>query len=218
MKKNNLTFLRDNFKMSLIEDVELVGDFNFPVVKPTQQTINKYEIVPFNIAMSIEQKHKYYVHFYIDDYQFDRVWYSPEKYLEFLKQFKGVIAPDFSLYVDMPKAMQIFNCYRSRVLARYWQDNGIQVIPNVTWSDENSFDWCFDALPKNSTLAVSSVGCTKNPKTLLNFCKGFVEMEKRLNPTNIIFYGEVAESLKQNTKIQQIQTHMQMRFLTEGRN
>ena len=218
MKKNNLTFLRDNFKMSLIEDVELVGDFNFPVVKPTQQTINKYEIVPFNIAMSIEQKHKYYVHFYIDDYQFDRVWYSPEKYLEFLKQFKGVIAPDFSLYVDMPKAMQIFNCYRSRVLARYWQDNGIIVIPNATWSDENSFDWCFDGLPQNSTLAVSSVGCTKNTKALLNFCKGFVEMEKRLNPTNIIFYGEVPESLKQNTKIQQIQTHMQMRFLTEGRN
>lgn len=218
MKKNNLTFLRDNFKLSLIKDVTLVGDYEFPEIKPTQQTISKYEIVPFNIAMSIEQKHKYYVHFYIDDYQFDRVWYSPEKYLEFLKQFKGVIAPDFSLYVDMPKAMQIFNCYRSRVLARYWQDNGIIVIPNVTWSDENSFDWCFDGLPQNSTLAVSSVGCTKNTKALLNFCKGFVEMEKRLNPTNIIFYGEVPESLKQKTKIQQIQTHMQMRFLTEGRN
>lgn len=212
MKKNNLSFKRDNFKLSLVENCELVGDYEFPQIKPTQQTISKYELVPFNLAKSVEQKHKYYVHFYIDDYQFDRVWHAPEKYLEFLKQFKGVIAPDFSIYTDMPKIMQIWNCYKSRALTRYWQDNGITVIPNATWSDEQSFEWSFDSLPIGSTIAVSSVGCIKNPKALLNFCKGFLEMSKRLQPTNILFYGEIPESLKNDTRIIQLATHMQMRL------
>ncbi len=212
MKKNNLTFERDNFKLSHIQNCWLVGEFEFPEVKATQTTFGKYEAVPFNVAKGIEQKHKYYVHFYIDDYQFDRVWYAPEKYMQFLKQFKGVIAPDFSLYADMPKAMQIWQCYRARVLTSYWQNNGIDVIPNATWSDESSYSWCFDGLPKNSTIAVSSVGCVKNPRALLNFCKGFSEMDKRLKPTKILFYGIVPESLKGDNRIIQIATHMQLQL------
>ena len=133
-----------------------------------------------------------------------------EAVMQFLKKFKGVIAPDFSLYSDMPKAMQIWQCYKARVLTRYWQDNGIDVIPNATWSDESSYSWCFDGLPKNSTIAVSSVGCVKNPRALLNFCKGFSEMDKRLSPTKILFYGVIPESLKYDKRIIQIATHMQL--------
>ena len=210
MKKNNLTFDRDNFKLSLIQNCWLVGEFEFPEVKATQTTFGKYEAIPFNVAKGIEQKHKYYVHFYIDDYQFDRVWYAPEKYMQFLKQFKGVIAPDFSLYANMPKAMQIWQCYKARVLTRYWQENGIDVIPNATWSDEASYSWCFDGLPQHSAIAVSSVGCVKNPRALLNFCKGFQEMDKRLSPTKILFYGVIPESLKDDKRIIQIATHMQL--------
>ena len=212
MKKNNITFERDNFKLSLIQNCKLVGEFEFPEIKPTQTTFGKYETVPFNVAKGIEQKHKYYVHFYIDDYQFDRVWYAPEKYMQFLKQFKGIIAPDFSLYSDMPKAMQIWQCYKARVLTGYWQNNGIDVIPNATWSDESSYSWCFDGLPQHSTIAVSSVGCIKNPRALLNFCKGFQEMDKRLSPTKILFYGVIPESLKYDKRIIQIATHMQLKL------
>lgn len=212
MKKNNTTFDRDNFKLSLIKNCKLVGEFEFSEIKPTQTIISKFEVIPFNVAKSVEQKQKYYVHFYIDDYQFDRVWYAPEKYMEFLKQFKGVIGPDFSLYTDMPKVMQLWNCYRSRTLTRYWQDNGIDVIPNATWSDESSYSWCFDGLPKNSTIAVSSVGCIKNARALLNFCKGFQEMDKKLKPTKILFYGIIPESLKGDKRIIQIATYMQLRL------
>ena len=212
MKRNNISFKRDNFKLNLIESIDLTGEFDFPILQLTQTVFTKYEAIPFNIAKGAEQKHKYYVHFYIDDYQFERVWQKPEKYLELLKQFKGVIAPDFSLYTDMPKAMQIWNCYRSRALAYYWKKNGIEVIPNATWSDESSYSWCFDGLPKHSTIAVSSVGSIKNPKALLKFCKGFKEMDKQLSPTKIIFYGVIPESLKCDKRIIQIATHMQLKL------
>lgn len=212
MKKNNISFKRDTFKLTLLKNLKLEGQYQFPIVKGTNKILSKYEVIPFNLATSIENKQKYFVHFYIDDYQFDRIWNYPEKYLELLKQFKGCIAPDFSMYIDMPKSMQIYNCFKSRVLSAYWQENGILVIPNATWSDFNSFEYCFDSLPKNSTIAVSSVGCIKNSKALLKFCEGFLEMKKRLSPTHILFYGEIPESLKDDKKIIQIATHMQIKI------
>lgn len=211
MKSNNITKTRNNLRLNLIKNAELEGELEFPKLKATQTTFSKYELVPFNIAMGLsERKQNYYVHFYIDDYQFDRIWNFPDKYLSLLKEFKGVIMPDFSLYTDMPKAQQIWNSYRSKVLGYYFQSQGLEVIPNASWSDENSFDWCFDGLPQNSVIAVSSIGCMKNPRATLGFCKGFNEMLKHLEPIEILFYGEVPKSLKGNSKIKQIATHLQI--------
>ena len=59
----------------------------------------------------------FFVHFYLDDYKFDGergVWRKPEKALERLKQYAGVITPDFSPYQDMPEPLKIYNIFRSR--------------------------------------------------------------------------------------------------------
>lgn len=212
MKKNNHLIKNDFFKLDLLQNVKLVGGFDMPQINPTNETVNRQNVVPFNIALYLENKSNFYVHFYIDDYQFERVWNFPKKYMAVLKQFKGVIAPDFSVFVDMPKSMQIWNAFRSKLLTSYWQENSINVIPNVTWADETSFNFCFEGLPKNSTLAVSSLGCLKNPKALLNFCKGFKEMDKRLRPEKILFYGDIPESLKNDRRIVQIANHIQLRL------
>ena len=211
MKQNNITFERDTFKLSLLEGAELVGYYGFPKLKPNNIIDNVYAL-PFNYMLSTSSPERYYLHFYIDDYQFERVWDKPHLYTALLKQFKGVFAPDFSLYLDMPKIYQIWNCYRSRALAYYWQQNGINIIPNVTWSDEESFNWCFDGLPENSAVAVSSLGCMKNARSRLNFCKGYVEMCKRLKPTLIYFYGTIPESLKDDKRIIHIETYTQIKF------
>ncbi|MGQ7551471.1 DUF4417 domain-containing protein, partial [Streptococcus suis] len=42
-------------------------------------------------------------------YQFERIWQRPEFYIEKLTEFDCVLTPDFSLYQDMPIAMQIWN-------------------------------------------------------------------------------------------------------------
>ena len=204
MKSNNASIKRNTFKLELIKNAELIGRYNFPRINYTKEIEENALFVPFNFALTLNNPQKYYVYFYIDDYQFERLWNQPSKYLTILKKFKGVIAPDFSLYIDMPKAMQIWNVYRSRVLAYYWSINGINVVPNATWSDEWSYSWCFEGLPKNAIIAVSSIGCVKNNKALLNFCKGFSEMEKQLNPTNILFFGKIPESLKNKSKIKHI--------------
>ena len=210
MKANNQNKRRDAFKLGLIENTPLEGQFEFPKLKPTQTTFGKYDALAFNFAAITEQKQKFFLHYYIDYNQFESVWRYPEKYLELIKQFKGVVSPDFSLFRDMPKAMQIWNNYRSKALAAFWQANGIDVIPNVSWADDSSFEWCFDGLPKHSTVAVSSVGCMKQPSATLAFCKGFQKMIEVLEPTHILFYGKIPESLKENKKLIQIATHIEI--------
>lgn len=73
------------------------------------------ELQGFNYAKSTpsDQKRGKRCHFFIDDYQFERVWQRPEKYLDVLRGYDCVLTPDFSLYMDMPDPMQEWNRYRS---------------------------------------------------------------------------------------------------------
>lgn len=119
-------------------------------------------------------------------------------YIDILKKFKYVMTPDFSTYTDFPKAIQIYNHYRKHWVGAYMQMNGIKVIPTISWSTPDSFEWCFDGEPEGGTVAVSSVGCmnSKEKKTL--FLNGYHAMVERLRPESIIFYGNVPEECKGN--------------------
>ena len=108
-----------------------------------------------------------------------------------LRAFKCVFTPDFSTYTDFPKAVQIWNHYRKHWLGAYWQSNGITVIPTISWSDESSFDWCFDGEPVGGAVAVSSVGTQMNATARVLFLAGYKEMLERLQPSQILFYGSI---------------------------
>lgn len=172
------------------------GEFQMPNIEPTQYC--GCDWIAFNYAKGANDREKKGVHFFLDDYQFNRVWTDPDKYIDLLKQFSYVMSPDFSLYTDFPKALQIYNHYRKHWLAAYWQENGIRVIPTICWSDKESFLWCFDGEPKNSTVAISSVGTQNNKERKSLFLEGYFEMVQRLEPTQIIFYGNVPEECKGN--------------------
>lgn len=133
------------------------------------------------------------VHFFLDDYQFERVWQKPDFYIEKLLDFDCVLTPDFSLYLDMPMAMQVWNIYRSRLIGQIMQDAGLIVIPTVSWSTEESFDFCFDGLPKNGTLAISTIGIKRNDEQYNIWKNGVDEMIKRLSPKNLLVYGGKVE-------------------------
>ena len=91
-----------------------VGKYDIPQLA----TIHEREIgeikewIGFNYVLSDKEPEGKAVHFFIDDYQFQRLWNSPEKYMEKLKRYEAVLTPDFSPYADMPLATQIFNHYR----------------------------------------------------------------------------------------------------------
>lgn len=174
--------------------------YGIPDLEPTQTTGDK--LLRFCDFNQINDHENYIAHFYYDDYKFINAWREPDLYIEKLKKFKAVISPDFSLYTDFPRALQILSCYRRNWCGVYWKEKGIDVIPDVVWGDEESFNYCFLGLPKHSTLAVSTVGVTNddewNGKADDIFRKGYNEMLNRLEPTTVIFYGSEIEGLEGN--------------------
>lgn len=162
------------------------GPYNIPILEPTQHIPKS--LVGFDKFMT-SNDYESGVHFYLYDYQFERIWNQPEKYFEKLKKFDCVIQPDFSIYTDMPAAMQIWNHYRNHMIGQMMQDYGLTVIPNLMWGLEPTFEWCFDGLPKNSVLAVETVGCTQDPEDRKLWHKAMDKAIERLEPTTILLYG-----------------------------
>lgn len=190
---------KDKHKTSYLNSTRAVfageGGFDIPIIEPTK--IEESNFIGFNEAMS--SKHTDCgVHFFLDDYQFERLWNNPDRYIELLQKYNCVLSPDFSLYADYPRALQIYNHYRKHWAGAYLQLHGIEVIPTICWSDERSFEWCFDGEPAGGTVAISSVGTQKSKIAKELFLKGYNEMIKRLQPEAIIFYGRVPEECTGN--------------------
>lgn len=179
----------DNFSLA---SFKTVGKYDIPLLK-----LQIFDITG-NITSFNERKSADGLHFFIDDYQFQRIWNNPQIYIDMLKKYKFVCSPDFSLYMDMPKALQIFNTYKKQWLGCYFQQHGINIIPTVSWSDETSFDFCFDGIPISSCVAVSSVGVWRNKESLTIFKQGYIEMIKRINPYKILFIGRVPEEFQED--------------------
>ena len=189
------------------DDAYNLGDFDANQVEGFYQMpmLHGSEVVPqkligFNYARS-SKDYDSGVHFFIDDYQFERVWNDPITNIDKLRSFKCVLTPDFSLYLDMPIAMQIWNIYRSRLIGQMMERQGLEVIPTVSWSTPESFVFCFDGLPKKKTLAVLTVGIKRSNESLDVYKVGIAEMVKRLNPKRIFLYGGFVDADYGNAEI-----------------
>lgn len=175
-----------------------VGKYDIPEIQGMYDVDETSDFIGWNYALKEKHPEDKAVHFFVDDYQFNRLWTNPDAYLEKLKRFQYVFTPDFSPYADFPKAVQVFNHFRKHWIGAYLQENGVRVIPTVTWSYPPSYDFCFDGEPKNSVVAISSVGCMKSKRNKQMLIDGYNEMVKRLEPSCIIFYGTVPDECKGN--------------------
>lgn len=177
----------DAYNLDIAHETELTNDFwQMPVIKNDGYIPEK--LIGFNYAKTSKDK-KCGIHFFVDDYQFERVWNYPEKYVEILAQYECILSPDFSLYMDMPIPMKIWNVYRSRQIGAYYQNAGIKVIPTLSWAEKETFGFCFCGIPKKSIVAVSTVGVKENTEALQIWRDGMDEMIKQLEPETILVYG-----------------------------
>ena len=201
--------IKDVFGAFLLEGAQFSkGMYDMPVVKSNVDDLPK-QLISYqrvgNSRLSIPPGTA--LHFYVYDYIFDGeygVWNSLIRGIEFkrgfnlqkLQGFDYIIVPDYSLYLDMPVAMQVWNIYRSRVVAYALQQLGYKVIINVRWTDENSYRFCFKGIAKGSVVAVGSYGCSKSKADKLLFEKGFIELIRRIEPSAIIIYGAITPNVE----------------------
>lgn len=177
---------KDVFNSFLVSVATYSGIFEFPEINPVFEIPNR--LISFSKALS-SKDYGQWIHFYEDDYLFERLWRDPQKYLGILKKFRGVILPDFSLYRDMPLAMQIWNIYRSRAIGYWLQVNGVKVIPNIRYGDKRTYSICCDGISRHGIIAVGSHGNMKHMTDRMIFLEGLDVVVRRLEPKVIVIYG-----------------------------
>lgn len=135
-----------------------------------------------------------FIHFYIDDSKFDgkksSFWLYPERVLEIITHFDGMITPDPSTYADFPDPLKRFNYYRMNAFGFWIASKGYSVISNVRWNTPDTWDYCFDGNPKNSMLCIGTVASSLKYKANYDmFAAGLFKMVNVLSPHTILIYG-----------------------------
>ena len=180
---------------------EGVGKYDIPEIAPVYELPEIKEWIGFNYVLSDNNPEGKAVHFFIDDYQFERVWNNPNRYVDKLRQYAVVCSPDFSPYGDMPLATQIFNHYRKHWVAKYFQDRGVNIIPTIRSStDERSLEFYLDGEPKEGIVIISSMW-TNTEETLEIFKKEYKKMYDTLKPKKVFLYGKMIEGLEGNIEV-----------------
>lgn len=178
----------DGFNSFLVDGATFTGDAGIPVLQRMNNIQVPKGLISFPKSKNTLNKSNY-VHFYIHDDYFKCIFNHPEKYVELFKTFDGIISPDPTMFIDNSKCLLETSTYMNRAFAFYYAKKGIPVIPNVRWTNEKSFPFCFLGIPKRYIVAISTHGCCKTKKQKEDFKKGLAKMLEVLEPTDVIVHG-----------------------------
>lgn len=166
-------------------------------------------IIAFHEAMSVSQTDfDAIVHFYISDVLFIRLFRDPDRYVPKLKQFKYVLSPDLSQYIEMPFFSRYNNNCQNKAMSQYLQRQGVNIIANVTWSLPDSYEYCFAGIPKGTTIAINSNGVNASTDSKYLWYRGYEEALRQLQPTRIIRYGQKMEGEREDISVYYDNTYL----------
>lgn len=172
------------------------GKYGIPIIK--KQDIDLDKIEPWGYTKTKqddkENRHKT-IHFFTYDWLFETVYAKPEVALEKLDQYYALLTPDFSMYADMPLALQLYSTFKSRWCGAYWQSQGFRVIPTMNWSTSESYEFCFDGVEQGSVVAVSTY-CMEGCERV--FMPGYNKMLEVIQPSAILCYDKPFPQMKGN--------------------
>ncbi len=165
-----------------------IGKLGVPRLKPIREIPKIQKCLPINVVLS-EKIQGVWGHCFIGDTRQNCFWNNPFANIDRLKKLKGIISTDYSLFRDYSIAEQKWNCFKNRVMAYHWQQQGLNVVPTASWSVPSSFEWCWDGLPKNSVLGITTNGIATAKEGYRLFVLGLDELIKRLEPIALIVCG-----------------------------
>ena len=179
MRANEL-FCRNGFITS--------GKWQLPIIEKQNIELGDIQLISYSDIRTNDNEinRKKGVHFFIDDYRFEGVYRNPERSLGRLSQYRFLLTPDYSTYSDMNYWRQLESVAHSRWVGAYWQDQGLVVIPTISWSTPESFEFCFDGVEEGSVVAIGMIGCKRSKK---KFMPGYNEMLSKIKPEAIICFG-----------------------------
>lgn len=197
----------DVFKAKDLTEAQFSVPYNFPLFEKTD--IVPQKLIPFDkISNAKKEDYDAFVHFYMPDVSFEKIWKNPKKYIPQLKKFAGCILPDFSLCYDFPYPLQLFYCYRNRVLGFILNSNLIPVIMNVSFADSRTYDFCCNGIEQGGLIATGSLGTMKNPENRSTFTTGLKYVIRRLKPCALLIYGSVSDEIIETCRNSNTELHV----------
>lgn len=173
------------------------GKWNIPLIKKQAVDVENISLIACSDTRSNdnETNTKNGVHFFVDDYRFNGIYNNPEKSLRKYSQYAFLLSPDFSTYADMNLWRQLESVAKNRWCGCYWQEQGLTVIPTISWSTPRSYEFCFDGVEKNSIVAIGMIGCKQNKK---EFLRGYNYMLSKIEPEAVICFGTPFDEMRGN--------------------
>lgn len=113
----------DGFNSELVEDAFFDGELEIPCLLKQEPQIIPKQMIPFS-QRNRSKDCSEFIAFYEPDVRFHEVLIHPERYVDELRHFPGIVGLDCSLYRDMPLEAQIGNVYRSRAIGDYSKNRG----------------------------------------------------------------------------------------------
>ena len=188
------TIFDDGFQEYLTEGATLVGSPGIPMLMDLENVQVPKDILPFGKARTCTNKRQY-IHFYQHDKEFSKVLTATKRYLDLMKLYDGVITPDCSLQINQAPCLQQANTYMNRAVGFFFQKNGIPVIPNIRWSDESSFEYCFLGVHPGTMVSVSTHGCIREKRLRQMFRIGLEAMMDHLEPKVVLVHGFMPDDI-----------------------
>ncbi len=187
-------------KLKLVRnEFTTVGKYDMPLIKKQNINLDKIDLWCYSKAKinDIDNKDKT-IHFFTYDWLFSAVYDKPEQSMEKLEQYYALLTPEFSLYWNMPKTLQIYNTFKNRWCGAYWQKMGKLVIPTVCCAGGESYEFCFDGIEEGSVVAISTY---RREQYKTQIMKSYDKMLEIIKPEAIICYGDPFPEMKGNIKV-----------------
>lgn len=132
-------------------------------------------------------------YFYTDDFHFEPVYNDPAKNTKKILNLgiKMAIMPNYTIYPEMPTALWVYAAYRSYFVARYFQEAGIQIIPDIqTGMDDSVLDLSLIGIPEGCGVVATQAQMSRGDRTSIRKkARLLKEAEDRIGFKHIIVYG-----------------------------
>lgn len=179
----------DTMKELYIQGAELEDQFGFPPLDPVYALPKKTISLPKSIK-NLDTRDTI-VNCYVEDSYLEPLWKDARRYVDNLRYYPCMVMPDLTVTAFMPPAMKVWNRYRNMVLARYFSDLGLTVVPSLGVLSDMDSDFMLIGMPQDSTVAVSTKGRLRNKEEHRLFMRGLYYVLDQLKPRNLLMFGSI---------------------------
>jgi len=146
-------------------------------------------------------------YFYTEDFHFERVYEEPALNTKKIMKLgiKYAIMPNYSVNPTDPIAKWIWASYRSFFVGRYWQEAGIQVIPDIQYGTaDEALDVTLLGIPENAGLVATQLQNARGDQNRIRTTARLLkEAEDRKGFKKILVYGHTdAERVMERARLE----------------